>query len=222
MLLPNQLVLYPNKIPFYNSSKLTKNQRDFIPLIKYHRSILIGLLLSDGWLQKRKGWNPRQGIKQSIKHFFYIWFLFNELGILCSNYPVVTKCHQKNKFFYSITCSTRQQKIFNQLNSLFYNEKQQKCIKQELFNYLDEIVLAHWIMGDGAKRNNGLTLCTDSFSLKEHILLINILYIKFNIICSLHKQKSYYRIYINKKELDKIKNIIRPYILIPFRYKIHD
>lgn len=221
MLLSNQLVLY-QKIPFFNDFKLTKIQRDSIPLLKYHRSILIGILLSDGWLQKRKGWNPRQGIKQSIKHFFYIWFIFNELGILCSNYPNISKNFKRNKLFYSITCSTRQQKEFNQQNSLFYNEKQQKCIKQELFDYLDEVVLAHWIMGDGAKKNKGLILCTDSFTLKENILLINMLYIKFNIICTLHKEKYKYRININKIEQDKIKNKIRPYILIPFRYKIHD
>lgn len=108
------------------------------------------------------------------------------------------------------------------MNTLFYNEKQQKCIKLQLFDYLDEIVLAHWIMGDGAKKNKGLTLCTDSFTLKENILLINMLYLKFNIICTLHKEKFNYRIFINKKQLDKLKKLVRPYILIPFRYKIHD
>ena len=166
MLLPNQ-----SKIPFFNNYKLTKIQRDQIPLSKYHRSILIGILISDGWLQKRKSWNPRQGIKQSIKHFFYIWFIFNELGILCSNYPFLSYYKKRNKLFIAITCQTRQLKIFNELNALFYNEKQQKCIKFQLFDYLDEIVLAHWIMVDGAKKNKGLTLCTDSFTLKENILL---------------------------------------------------
>jgi hypothetical protein len=39
----------------------------------------------------------------------------------------------------------------------------------ELFDYLNEIVLAHWILGDGAKKNKGLTLCTDSFTLKYFI-----------------------------------------------------
>jgi hypothetical protein len=133
------------------------------------------------------------GIKQSIKHFFYIWYLFNQLGILCSNYPYISS--KRNKLFLAVTCQTRQLKNLNILNELFYNEKQQKCIKFELFDYLNEIVLAHWIMGDGAKKNKGLTLCTDSFTLKENILLINMLNIKFNLICTLHKEKNKYRIY---------------------------
>ena len=38
---------------------------------------------------------------------------------------------------------------------------------------------------DGAKRNKGLTLCTDNFSLQEVVLLINIFIINFNINPSL-------------------------------------
>ena len=218
MLLSNQLILSEKSIPFVKGL-LIKNQRDLINLSIFNRSIFIGILLSDGWLQKRKGWNPRVGIKQSIKHFFYIWYLFNQLGILCSNYPCLNS--KRNKLFTSITCQTRQLKNLNILNELFYNEKQQKCIKLELFDYLNEIVLAHWIMGDGAKKNKGLTLCTDSFTLKENILLINMLYLKFNLICILHKEKNKYRIYINNIELNKIKYLIQPFILKPFLYKIH-
>lgn len=225
MLLSNQeCILSEKSIPFVKGL-LIKNQRDLINLSIFNRSILIGILLSDGWLQKRKSWNPRVGIKQSIKHFFYIWYLFNQLGILCSNYPYISynysRMAQRNKLFYSITCQTRQLKNLNILNELFYNEKQQKCIKLELFDYLNEIVLAHWIMGDGAKKNKGLTLCTDSFTLKENILLINMLYLKFNLICTLHKEKNCLRIYINRTELNKIKHLIQPFILKPFLYKIH-
>jgi hypothetical protein len=221
MLLSNQgTILSEKSIPFVKGL-LIKNQRDLIYLSIFNRSILIGILLSDGWLQKRKGWNPRIAIKQSIKHFFYIWYLFNQLGILCSNYPYISSNNKRNKLFNSIICQTRQLKNLNILNELFYNEKQQKCIKLELFDYLNEIVLAHWIMGNGAKKNKGLTLCTDSFTLKENILLINMLYIKFNLICTLHKEKNKYRIYINSKELNKIKHLIQPFILKPFLYKIH-
>lgn len=40
---------------------------------------------------------------------------------------------------------------------------------------LDSIALAHWIAGDGAYREQGgLLLCSDSFTLREVILLINL------------------------------------------------
>jgi hypothetical protein len=45
-------------------------------------------------------------------------------------------------------------------------------------------------MGDGAKRNKGVILCTDNFSLKEIILLINILKIKFDIDCTIHNDNN--------------------------------
>jgi len=36
-------------------------------------------------------------------------------------------------------------------------------------------------MGDGAKNNKGLVLCTDSFTIQEVVKLMNVLKIKFNI-----------------------------------------
>lgn len=41
-------------------------------------------------------------------------------------------------------------------------------------------------MSDGVSNKYGLRLCTDSFSLKEVVLLINILLIKFELNCSIH------------------------------------
>jgi hypothetical protein len=54
-------------------------------------------------------------------------------------------------------------------------------------------------MGDGAKRNKGITLCTDGFTFKE--VLMNNLKIKYNINSTMHIEKHKPRIYINEKEL---------------------
>jgi hypothetical protein len=40
---------------------------------------------------------------------------------------------------------------------------------------MDYIVLAHWIMGDGGKINEGVTLCKINYSTPQLFLLINIL-----------------------------------------------
>lgn len=42
-------------------------------------------------------------------------------------------------------------------------------------------------MGDGSRKNKGLLLCTDSFTIQEVVLLMNILIIKYNLKCTLHK-----------------------------------
>jgi len=86
-------------------------------------------------------------------------------------------------------------------------------------------------MGDGSKRSNGIILCTDSYLLKEIIILINILKIKFNIDSSIHYhtsispsnkiiKKKVARIYINNKNLNKIKPFIKPYFVNSMLYKI--
>jgi hypothetical protein len=76
-------------------------------------------------------------------------------------------------------------------------------------------------MGDGSKKNDGITLCTDGFTLKEVILLINILIIKFDISPTVHTEKAkYYRIYINGKDLKKLRPKVEPYFIKSLLYKI--
>jgi hypothetical protein len=75
-------------------------------------------------------------------------------------------------------------------------------------------------MGDGAKRNKGIILCTDSFSIKEVVLLMNIIYVKFNIKSNIHFDNYKPRIFINKFELNKINSQIKPFFVKRFLYKI--
>jgi len=46
-------------------------------------------------------------------------------------------------------------------------------------------MLAHWIMCDGTNKYNALLLQTDCFSIKEVVFIINVLYIKFEILCNI-------------------------------------
>lgn len=188
------------------------------------KSILIGLILSDAWLQKRGNWNSRIGFKQSIINFPYLWYIYNELAYLCSGLPMSAKTILRGKIFNSVYLQTRQLESLNEIFNLFYltiNEKAVKSVKQELFFYMDYMVLAHWIMGDGSKRAKGLVLCTDNFSLQEVVLLVNILIIKYDINPTIQKAKNKFRIYINEKSLMKIKPFIQPYFVDHFLYKIN-
>ena len=184
------------------------------------RSIIIGIILSDGWIQKRKGWNPRIGFKQSIKHSEYFWDVFRELSPFCSSYPWLTKTWKRGKLFYALEFQTRQLNCFNEIHNLFFSNTKIKIIKPELFDYLDYKCIAHWIMGDGCMKSKGLILCTESFSIKEVVLLMNMLKIKFNINSSIHGGINRPRIYINKIELLKILPFIKPYFIKSFLYKL--
>ena len=200
---------------------LTKIKRDSIFLTNYHRSIIIGLLLSDGTIRKKDHWNARISLHQSIKNFEYLWTVYNILSVYCSSYPYIKKTIKRGKLFYSLEFQTRMLRSLNEIYNIFYFHTKNKVIKKELFFYLDFIAIAHWIMGDGSKRNKGIVLCTDCFTVKEVVLLMNILLIKFNIKSTIHFDNNKPRIYINKKELNLIIPYIKPYFVKHFLYKIH-
>lgn len=207
----------------FGKQKLTNLEKIMLQLTPRVRSIIIGLLLSDAWLQKRGHWNPRIGLKQSIMNFPYIWYVYNELAYLCSGQLIFGSSTLRGQNFYNLTLQTRQLACLMEIFHLFYivvDCKMIKVIKEDLFLYMDYIVLAHWIMGDGAKRNKGVTLCTDNFTLPEVVLLINILIIKFDINPTLHKQRNNYQIYINKVDLNKIRPHLLPHFVDHFLYKI--
>ena len=200
-------------------SRQTKLEINSIKLTPRLKSILTGVLISDGWLQSRNNWNPRIGFKQSLKHFEYIWLVFLELMVLTSSYPYLTKTNQRGKIFYGLEFNTRQLQILNEIKTLFYLPgSTKKTITIHLFDYLDYLALAHWIKGDGSRLNNGgQYLNTNSLNYKELNIQLNILIIRFQLNPSLHSmggnRKNERRIYIRPKD---VRNIIIPNVKIYF------
>lgn len=200
---------------------LTKYERDLIKLTNYHLSIMVGLLLSDAHIQKRQNWNPRIQLKVSFKNFSYLWEVYNTLSVYCSGLPFLGKSQLRGKSHISISFQTRMLKSLNFIYNLYHTkDSNDKIIRPELVHYLDIVALAHWIMGDGAKRNKGIILCTDSYSIQDIVLLMNILKINFNLNTKIHIDNGKNRIYINRKEFEKVRLMVRPYFSKRFLYKI--
>src|SRR4051812_47439998 len=59
--------------------------------------------------------------------------------------------------------------------------------------------------------SGGLTLCTDSFTETEVLLLISVLQVKFGMICSIQKapNKGQYRIYIWAKSMPALRALVQ-------------
>ena len=77
---------------------------------------------------------------------------------------------------------------------------------------LTPIALAHWIMGDGSKQNEGLHLSVYAFSSSDINLLINALSNKYNLHCTIHQTDKGSRIYLDKASTNIIRNIVSPSI----------
>lgn len=200
--------------------RYTKYLRDITYLNTPSLDILIGILLGDAFFKKGKNNNLRIGFKQSIINFPFLWTVFMDLSHYCSSLPRVEFTKLSNgKLYKAVILETRSYPILHQLYNIFIiNGK--KGIRPELFYYLSPRSLAYWIMSDGLSNQYGLTLCTDSFTVAEIVILINILKIKFNLDCNIHYYNKYPRIYIKANSMEQLRLIVNPYI-IPFsRYKL--
>lgn len=224
-----------------SKSKLFFQQREMLSLTARVKSILIGMILSDGWIQKRGHWNARIAIKQSEKNFPYLWYIFNEISYICSNMPHSSENKLRGKIHYSWTIQTRQLTCINDLlNLLYFKQKNKwvKTIKPDLYFYFDYIALAHLIQGDGSSRNKGVSIITYGFTIQELVILLNIITIKFNINPTIYSYKQIWdkeiyrnkeqekkiiqnQIQINKKDLEKIRPQLLPYFSPHFLYKIY-
>jgi len=95
-----------------------------VQLAPYQYSIIIGLLLSDGWLAfaSKTNKNARLGFEQSGGHSKYFWFVFFFLSHYCSSYPIVrirNHC-SAGKETIGLQFVTRSMPCLTELYSLFY------------------------------------------------------------------------------------------------------
>lgn len=183
------------------------------------KPILVGIVISDAWLQINKAGNTRLAFKQSIDKLEYFLYVFKQLSHYCSAYPHLTKTNLNGKTFYGISFSTRSYPCFTELYNIFYN-KSIKIVPSNLYEILTYEALAHWICCDGTRTYNGITLQTQSFTIKEVAFIVNVLILKFNLKCSIHMQRGQPTIYISSKSMEKIKAHILPYFCHSMRYKL--
>lgn len=78
-------------------------------------------------------------------------------------------------------------------------------------------------MDDGARHSNGngFYLNTQSFTKEENIFLIKNLKDKFNLDCTIHKDKKNYKIYIKANSMPHFKSLVTPYFHSTMLYKIN-
>lgn len=182
---------------------------------------MVGLLLGDAYLKIGKNQhNIRIGFKQSIINFPFLWEVFNQLIHFFSAMPRFEIATLSNgKKYGQVILETRAYPVFSFFLNLFVVNGN-KVIKEELFFYFTPVSLAYWIMCDGVSTQYGLLLCTDCFTVKEVVILMNILIIKYDLDCTIHYNKGKPRIYIKANSMPNLRNLVGPYI-IPFSaYKL--
>jgi len=204
------------------SGRLTKQQREMIKLTPYLLGVVVGLLLSDGWLyhSNSSSKNATLGFKQSVSHFHYFWFTFSLLSHYCSTFPYFTTGARKGVKTTSVTFITRALPCFTELHPLYYGNKV-KGIPANIYELLTPVALAHWIMGDGSVKSKGLLLCTDSNTIQDVVRLMNVLTIRYDLKCTLHNSNpGQHRIYISRKSMPKLISIVKAHMAPCMLFKL--
>jgi hypothetical protein len=192
-------------------------------LSKTQKAIILGTLLGDGCLE-RNGTYVRLRLEHSIVQKPYLLWKYEKLkNVITGSLMEIHAFHKKNKCFYDslriYTFSNQEFEIY--WNSFYSNNK--KVIPSNISELLtDPLSLAVWFMDDGYKRNdcNAFRLNTDSFDRAEQLILSNILRDNFGIENKLHKKGKYWNIYIPQRFSQKFVDIVKPYIIPHFHYKI--
>ena len=223
-------------LPLHISKQLNKTRITSLERIGPHNidiiSIIIGSLLGDGHLEKRKrGIGTRIKFEQSNKNVEYLmWFhsYFSTRGYCNINKPELKKRIRKNGeiyFHYSINTFTFFS--FNWIHDMFYmcsEGKYVKIIPHNIEQYLTPLALAIWFMDDGSKLKKGAKIATNCFTYKELSQLCEILKNKFNLTVTIHsggKNKGY-TLYISSQSMTTFSNIVKPFMLPTLYYKLGD
>ena len=215
------LVLWGSNLGSTTGIRYTKYVLSTINLPNDIKSIFIGIILSDGHIAlNSKGKNAYLILNQSLTKSAYVYFVFSFLSHYCQSYPKLSVSYRLGRPSYILRIATRSMPCITELYNNYYLNKI-KIIKPLIYNDLTPIALAHWIMGDGSYNGKGLILCTDSFKLKEVVLLMNVLIIRYNINCTItYHSKKYPRIYISKKYILPLQKIVLPFMHKSMFYKL--
>jgi heme/copper-type cytochrome/quinol oxidase subunit 1 len=122
--------------------KYTSIVRHMVNIPFHLHSLILGLIISDGWLQINKAGNTRLAFKQSIDKLEYLFYVFNLLAHYCSTYPYITTTNIKGKTFKSLAFSTRSLPCLSEYYQKFYVNKT-KIVPLLFFDLLTYETLAH-------------------------------------------------------------------------------
>jgi len=116
------LVIWGTNLTSTVGVKFTRTQLAMVRLAPSQYSVIIGLLLSDGWLTfaSKTNKNARLGFAQSGDHAVYFWFVFLSLSHFCSSYPNVRNRTRLGKKTIGLQFETRSMPCLTKLYYLFY------------------------------------------------------------------------------------------------------
>ena len=189
--------------------------------------VIIGSVLGDARLECRsKGvrypTSARVRVHQSDVQKEYVFWKYTVLENLCSKEPRrVMTWHdpKRNKDHYSWYFHTKTLPTLSELYRWFYNDTV-KVFPEGIEHILTPRMLAVWFLDDGSYTGRGATINTHCFSMEEQERVVNMLHDRFDIPATIVKDRTKYKIAINRLGFEKLVDMIAPFIIPTMTYKI--
>ena len=194
-----------------------------ISLSREQKSILFGIILGDGYLQKTGKKNARLRLEHGEQQKEYLLWKVRKLGkFFQGKAKYLERIHPITKKKY---CYWRHQSqstpYLGKLRKIFCPEGKKK-IPEKLEKYLTPLTLTVWYMDDGYYylRDRCSYLYLGNVSEKEAKIVTRVLSEKFIIAARVKQKKKGYAIYFSPEETQKLKNLIKGHMLSQFKYKL--
>jgi len=207
-------------------SNIIESYKKTLKLSDLQKEVLIGLLMGDGHLESRDGRIYRLKIEHSYLQKEYVdWLydIFKEWVLTPPQEKIQSLSGVQYKKFWFSTVSYGAFRFYGQQ---FYREKK-KILPKLIHKWLSPLAIAVWFMDDGSIKSNrhrALILNTQSFSISELQRLIRFLKEKYGIEMKPRKQSrksiEIYQLITVGDTVEKLVQVIEPYILPSMRYKL--
>jgi len=211
-------LIVTSQISEIKQKRLTKKEQLQFTLSSDIKETIVGLILGDLYIYKYRV-NATLRFKQSIIHKDYIEHLYELFSSYCPSAPITTNPapdKRTGKVYKSVCFNTYSLPCFNELQKIFY-PLGTKIIPSNIGELLTPRGLCYWICDDGYWCNNGVHLCTNSFTLDEINLLVKVLTEKFTLKCSISANKV---IRISSKSVPHLRTLLTPMMPSMMQYKI--
>ncbi len=201
-------------------------------LTEREKSLIIGHMLGDGHLRKRRGKKtyPQLMIEQSIIHKKYVYWLKEELKNWLFNIdkPITTnrKKNKNGKTYHSLSFQTICHPVFNEIYEDFYKKGKKVLGIKTLKKYFTLLSLAVWIMDDGSLTGNckRIIIATNNFSFNEVKLLKDFLQERFELKSWITRRTTTrevtFELAFDKKSSIKISEMLQELVIDSMKYKL--
>lgn len=188
-------------------------------LSREQEDVLLGTLFGDGTLQCR-GYDFRLHVKHGGKQLSYVEYK-HKVFQNCTSMPVrifSQKVLQKDYQFAEFVTQTHP--CFTTYNKLFYIDGKKHITEKVCKLFQNPKSIAVWFMDDGSAEYTGAAFNTQCFEEKEVFLLRKVLCDRFLLETTQRRNKGGWVIYVPKKNMTILRNLVKDYLLPEFFYKL--